>query len=49
MLSARVAAALARSLPRQAGLVSTVPAREPAGTRRCRHLGGRGDIEGVRG
>lgn len=36
MLSARVAAALARSLPRQAGLVSVIPAPEPAGP------GGRG-------
>lgn len=58
MLSARVAAALARSLPRQAGLVSALcpPRSERASGRggeghddgRRRHLGGRGDIEGPR-
>lgn len=53
MLSARVAAALARSLPRQAGVVSTVSFpgggwAVAAARHRRRHLGGRGDIEGQR-
>uniref|UniRef100_A0A8C9F1H1 ATP synthase F(1) complex subunit alpha, mitochondrial n=1 Tax=Pavo cristatus TaxID=9049 RepID=A0A8C9F1H1_PAVCR len=48
MLSARVAAVLARSLPRQAGLVSAPPSRRGRGrAASCRHLGAAMTLRGA--